>query len=139
MKAKVYVDSDIILDVLIARNPHALNSAKVMSLCEMKKIQGYTSSISLLNVAYVLGKSKLELVKEPIEMIKTLIKVLPTTGKDVDYALSSKFKDFEDAVQSSVAINKGLEYIITRNTKDYKESEIEALTPEQFLKIVDGI
>jgi len=136
MTMKVYIDSDVILDVLIARDPHALNSAKVISLCEERKIQGFTSSIAILNVAYVLGKSKLPLIKSHIQLIKSILKIQPTTAKDIDYALDSEFNDFEDAVQSSVALSKKLEYIVTRNFKDYKSSEVPAITPEQFLKVL---
>lgn len=133
MKQKVFIDSDVLLDVLIAREPHAIKSAEVVNLCEQKKIQGYTSSIAILNIAYVLGKSKLATVKNQIKLVSELIKVLPTTNNDIEWALESEFLDFEDAVQNSVANRKGLDILITRNIKDYKASTITVHTPESFL------
>ena len=133
MKPKIFIDSDILLDVLIAREPHAIKSAEVINLCELNKVKGYTSSNAILNIAYVLGKSKLANVKKQIKLISELIEVLPTTNKDIEWALESEFKDFEDAVQNSVAARKGLSVLVTRNVKDYKVSKLSVHTPKSFL------
>lgn len=137
MQKRVFIDSDVILDVLLARDPFAINSAKVLNLCEISQIQGFTSTTTLLNTAYVLGKSKMTAVRAPLLLIRDLIQVLSITPEDINYGLLSDFLDFEDSVQSSVALNANLEFIITRNVKDYITSEVKAITPEQFLNLFD--
>ena len=67
-------------------------------------------------------------------MFKTLVTVLPVTDKTVELALSSDFKDFEDALQYFTAIENNVKTLLTRNLKDYKTAEITVMTAEQYLK-----
>ena len=67
-------------------------------------------------------------------MFNTLVNVLPVTDKTVELALSSDFKDFEDALQYFTAIENNVKTLLTRNLKDYKTAEITVMTAEQYLK-----
>jgi len=67
-------------------------------------------------------------------MFKTLVNVLPVTDKTVELALSSDFKDFEDALQYFTAIENNVKTLLTRNLKDYKTAEITVMTAKQYLK-----
>ena len=74
-----------------------------------------------------------EIVKEKIRKFKTIAKTADLTDKIIDKGLSSKFGDFEDALQYFCALKTGSSIIITRNEKDFKSSEIPVFNPEEYL------
>jgi hypothetical protein len=83
--------------------------------------------------------AKHEKVIEKLKLLLTILNVLKMDKSTIEKALNSDFKDFEDALQNFSAVNFGeIEAIITRNIKDYKRSEIGVLTPESFVKLING-
>jgi predicted nucleic acid-binding protein len=66
---------------------------------------------------------------------KTLVTVLPVTEKTVELALSSEFKDFEDALQYYTAIENNIQTLLTRNLRDYKHATISVMTAEDFVQV----
>ena len=140
MKDHFFIDSDVIIDVLSLRPEFLMNSARVLTLVDQKKIVGYTSSLCLVNCNFVLERAKVEDRPEKIAMIRNLLTILPCTVKDIDDSIQSKFVDFEDGVQHAIAVNSAMcKIIITRNIKDYAASKLEVLTPEQYLKTIGKI
>lgn len=140
MGFKIFVDSDVIIDFLIDRQPHVVSSSKIFDLCDKSLISIFTSSLCINNVHYVvkkiIGDRK---AREVISELLDLIDVLDVSVDDLQSALKSDFKDFEDAIQHSVALKeKGLKSIVTRNTKDYKNSKIAIFTPDTFIKMIEN-
>ena|SRR4030042_1438723 len=136
MKDKLFIDSDIILDIALSRDPHFLSSSLILSLIESKLLDGFTSSIIISNLYYILRK--LESHKIAIDFItklRLIIKILPVTDETIKLALESKFKDFEDALQYYTAILNNIDYLITRNVKDYARTDIKVHTPDEFIKL----
>jgi predicted nucleic acid-binding protein len=138
MVIKVFVDSDIIIDFLIDRQPHAVSSSQLFNLGDSGIIKLYTSTLSINNVHYiirrVLGTNR---SKEIILELLDLLEVLEVTKTDITSALKSDINDFEDAIQHSVAIKVDkINSIVTRNTKDYKRSKISVFSPDAFLKLI---
>ncbi|XDD52983.1 type II toxin-antitoxin system VapC family toxin [Leptospira sp. WS4.C2] len=136
MIQNVYLDSDVIIDYLYAREPFFQESVELISLIENKKIKGYISSLIIWNIFYILAKytnekSARALIKE----FKTIIEIIPIDEKIIDLALNSSIKDFEDSIQYFAAKSKKIKYIITRNKKDYPNGEIKPLSPKEFLTI----
>jgi predicted nucleic acid-binding protein len=136
MIQSVYLDSDIIIDYLYAREPFFKESVELISLIEKKKIKGYISSLIIWNIFYILAKytnekSARELIKE----FRTIIEIIPIDEKIIDLGLDSSIKDFEDSIQYFAAKSKKIKYIITRNKKDYPDGEIKPLSPKEFLTI----
>lgn len=131
---KIFLDSDIILDALLRRDPFYLSAANIMALMYHKQIRVVTSSVVFVNVHYFLNKSipanKMLLLKE----LRNSIAIINVGENIIDQALNSEFSDFEDAVQYFAAKSIKADFIITRNTKDYKHSTIPVLTAEQFLR-----
>jgi len=132
----VLIDSDVILDFFFDREPFSENTARVLSLCEKKIINGYITPIILSNVYYLLSqKGKQEKVIEKLKSLVSFLEILNVDKNAIISALNSDFKDFEDAIQNYSAEQNGtINTIITRNIKDYKKSNIGVLTPEDFLK-----
>ena len=80
-------------------------------------------------------KLKIHDVKSVISRLGKIISILPCSSKDIDNSINSKFKDIEDGIQNSIAINSGkCKIIITRNIKDYGHSELEVMTPDKYLE-----
>ncbi|EPF47696.1 PIN domain-containing protein [Treponema vincentii] len=135
MTKKIFVDSDIVLDVLCKRDPYYEYAAKVFSLADMKKLTVYTTSLVVANVYYILRKAiGIEKSKEALRKLRLLVKIISVEEREVDLALNSSFSDFEDALQYYTAVKHGMETLLTRNIKDYKERDLIIQTPEQFIK-----
>jgi predicted nucleic acid-binding protein len=136
MKDKLFIDSDIILDIALNRQPHFHSSALIVSSIEIKLFDGYTSSVIVSNIYYIIRK--IESHKRAIDFIsklRLLIKVLPVDDEVIKKSLESNFKDFEDAIQYYTALSNHINYIITRNVRHYTRSEIHVHTPEQYIKM----
>ncbi|MCC6369899.1 MAG: PIN domain-containing protein [Bacteroidia bacterium] len=131
---KVFVDTDVCIDLLSGRKPFNKTAEILFSLADNGKIKIYVSSLSFANIDYVLrSQYSTTHSRQIIAKFKTLVKVLPVDSKTIDLAIASDFNDFEDAIQYSCAIEYNLTTIITRNIKDYKKATIKILTPETFV------
>lgn len=137
MESKIFVDTDVIIDLLVDRQPHAAAASIIFDLADKKKLKVCTSSLCFNNVHYIIRKELGD--KKTREIIGELLKVvevLSVSGKDISNAVTSEFKDFEDAIQHSVAISgKAVNTIVTRNTKDYKKSKIAVFNSDTFVKM----
>ena len=130
----VFIDTDVIVDFLTDRKPFSLESAKIFSLIDQKKIKGCVSSLSFSNLYYVLRKfGTHKKVISSLQDLSELVDILKVDSDIVKSALTSDFKDFEDSIQYFAAQeHKNVDCIITRNIKDYKDSSLPVMTPETF-------
>ena len=136
MKEKVFIDTDVILDVALARNPFFPASKMILAMAENNFIIGSISSNCIANIYYILRKLGGDIkAREFISNIVKYISVITINHQSVLKALKSKFSDFEDALQYYSALENQCEYIITRNIEDYKNSKINILLPEEFAKM----
>jgi predicted nucleic acid-binding protein len=133
----LFVDSDIILDLLAKRDPYYIHAANLFTLIDRKEIGAFTSPIVFANLHYLLKKltSNTSALKS-LRKLKTLINILPVDEKVIEQSLNSEFTDFEDAIQYFTAINNGINIIVTRNKTDYKKSKIKILTADEYLKTI---
>ena len=131
----VFIDTDVIVDFLTDRKPFSLESAKIFSLIDQKKIKGCVSSLSFSNLYYVLRKfGTHKKVISSLQDLSEMVDILKVDSDIVKSALTSDFKDFEDSIQYFAAQeHKKIDCIITRNIKDYKDSSLPVMTPETFL------
>lgn len=135
--AKILIDTDVILDFFFDLEPFSENAAKILSLCESKEITGFVTPVIISNVYYLLRQTaKHEKVIEKLKMLVSITDVLVINKDSILQALNPEFKDFEDALQNySAELNKEIDIIITRNTKDYKNSSLGVMTPDNYLKM----
>jgi len=132
---KLFIDTNIVLDLLAHRMPFYTEAAKLFSLADKKKVKLSISALCLADANYILSRQKPEMeVRTILRRFKVLVHVLPLDDKITDLALNSEFKDFEDAVQYFTAIENDQDTIITRNQPDYKESKIPVMTAGEFIK-----
>ncbi len=133
---RVFIDSDIILDVLAKRNAFYIYAAKLFTLLDKGDVYGFTSPIVFANIHYILRKEKSKkYALKSLRKLKSLISILPIDEKIIELALDSSFNDFEDAIQYHTAKSYEVNFIITRNKKHYKQSKISICTAEEYLKI----
>ena len=133
---RVLIDSDVILDSLFDRKPFADDSSTILSMCESGKIRGFLTPLIYSNVYYLLRRiAKHDKVIEKLKQLLEITDVLHMDKKVIENALNSKFKDFEDSLQNYSAVNNGnIDLILTRNLKDYKNSELGVFTPETYIR-----
>lgn len=132
---KVLIDTNIILDVLCNRKDFVEESSKVFKLCEVKKIMGYISALSIANIVYIMRKElDTEKVKEILEKLSLIFEVVDLKSDELKRASSLDFKDYEDAIQSVQANRIKANYIITRNIKDYNKSKVTTIKPSELIE-----
>ena len=139
MMYKLLVDSDVVIDFFTDREPHANPASELFELSQQGSLQLYLSAVSINNIYYIvrrfLGHKK---TLEVVETLTEMTQIVGTTKKEIIQALKNNFKDFEDSVQYSSALSVvDLDAIITKNTKDYRNSSIAVMTPLNFLKMKD--
>lgn len=133
--SKLLIDTNVVLDLLSKREPFYDSVAKIFSLADKNKLKLSISSLTFANTNYVLTRLKSAIEsREILRRFRVLVQVLSLNDKIIDLALNdSNFKDFEDGLQYYTAIENGQNIIITRDLKDFKESKIPVMTPEEYL------
>ncbi|MBR4823612.1 MAG: PIN domain-containing protein [Spirochaetaceae bacterium] len=131
---KIFVDTDVILDLLAERIPFFHFSAVLFTFAEMNKLELYTSPLILANTFYILRKQLgNDEAKNALRKLRILLHVVESSESIIDKALNSDFTDFEDAIQYYTALDHGIKIILTRNVRDYKNASVIVQTPEAFL------
>ena len=132
---KLFIDSDIILDLLIERDDY-ISAAQLLSRIYNGEFEGYTSPLVVANVYYIItkyeGKNK---ALESIKRIRQILSIIPIDEQIIDEAIIRDSKDFEDAIQFIAAEKNSLSCIITRNKKDYIGCKIPVQTAKEFINI----
>ena len=133
----VLIDTDVILDFFFDREPFSENAARIFSLCESGKIKGFVTPVICSNTYYLLRQiARHEIVIERLSKLMTFMDVISMNREVVIQALSSGFKDFEDALQNFASAHSGIvDVVLTRNVKDYSKSDLGVLTPGNYLKL----
>ncbi len=136
MIKRALVDTDIILDVALARTPFLESSKLVMAIFENYISIGHITSNEVTNIYYILRKVGGD--KDARILISKLLQyltVLSIDHSDIQNSLQSEFSDFEDGVQHFAALSNQCDCIVTRNVDDYRKSKIPVYSPIEFLSI----
>lgn len=131
----LFLDTNILLDLLANRVPFNKHAIALFKGVEQQKYTLYTSSHSIATCYYLLQKHGPEKkLRETIQHLLDYLSVLSVDERIIKKSLKSPHKDFEDAIQMNCAYsNPSINFIITRNTRDFKLAELEVLTAEEFL------
>lgn len=135
----VLVDTNVIMDFMMKREPYAEDAIRIIDLCNRKQLTGYIAAHTISNLFYILRKDFT--VSQRKEMLTALCGIFEISGIDRSKILAALdnqgFTDFEDCLQMECALEIGAEYIITRNTSDFRNSGISAVEPKIFLEMID--
>ncbi len=134
---RILLDTNVILDLLLDREPFSEHSALLISKIEKGEIVGVLCATTVTTIYYLVNKSlsKKEADKS-LELIFSLFEIASVNRIVLETAKDLKFKDFEDAVIYASAIHSKIDVVITRNIKDFKMKEIPIYEPVEFLKIL---
>ena len=133
----VLIDTNVIIDYLLTREPHFESSSKIMEKCAARELKGYIAFHSVPNLWYILRKIPEDKRRE---WLMDICEFLETAGVNHNQVLRAiqmeKFKDFEDCLQEECAVEVMADYIVTRNPGDYKTSRIKVIEPGEFVKLL---
>jgi len=130
----IFLDTNVLIDLIDKREPFYNEIAIIASLAENKKVKLAASSLSFVNAVYVISRNIEErIVLDALKKFRIICEVSTIDEIVIDKSLISNFDDFEDAVQYFSAVHHQSEVILTRNKKDFKNSEIPVMTPTEFL------
>lgn len=131
---KVFIESDVVLDFLTKREPFHEEAMQIFEYANHGKLKLFVSSLSVNNINYVVSKlESAEKTKKKLIALLELIEILPVGKSTVKKSLFSDFRDFEDGLQNFCAEEGKLTTIVTRNTRDYSNSQLVIQTPKEFL------
>ena len=132
---KILIDTNVILDVLCDRTDFVESSSKIWKLCEVEKIDGYISALSIPNIVYILRKELTpEKTQQIIEQLLMIFHIADLKSSDIRKAANMKTSDYEDAIQMVCAQRMKVDFIVTRNIKDFIESKVPAMKPDELLE-----
>jgi predicted nucleic acid-binding protein len=133
----ILFDTNVVLDVLMNRAPHAQAAAQLLVLVEHKKLNGLLGATSVTTIHYLLRKSLgLTLTKKHLRTLLSLFNVAPVDWDILSDALSLNFPDFEDAVLHEAARHAGAAGLVTRDVRGFKRSKLRVYSPIELLKTV---
>lgn len=132
---RVLIDTNVILDVWLARDPFLNDSAKLLSAAEAGVITGVICPTTLTTLHYLVKKTRGDAkARSLIDGLLQICEVGSLRKKEIAVALKSKMRDFEDAVIEAVALESEVEVIATRNLADFKKSRVPAREPQKIIR-----
>ena len=131
---KLFLDTNIVIDFLSGRKPFADDAIALFQLADNHEVELVVSDLTLVNTVYVLQRLHypIESVYEALNNIRPLISIVPIGESIIDMCLQRKSNDFEDEVQYFAAVNAEVDYIVTRNKKDFDFGDETAITPKEL-------
>lgn len=131
---KIMFDTNVILDVLLDREPFSKDASFLLSKVERSEISGYLCSTTITTIHYLTSKALgNKAAARHIQSLLSLFIIAPVNRVVLEKAVVSKFKDFEDAVLYEAAYHAGAKYIVTRNPLDFKYSGLPVFEPGEFI------
>jgi len=131
---RIFLDTNIILDLLAERKPFYESIAKLATLADQKKLALVTTLLSFTTIEYILKRNEnAEIVIDKLRKFKIICEVCDVNEEIVEKGLNSNFKDFEDSIQYYSAVEANCSIFITRNGKDFKNSSLPIMNAEEYL------
>lgn len=132
---KVLIDTNIIMDVALQRQPFFAASNQLFSLVQHQQFEGYVSASTFGDLYYLIRKEQgRDLALDFLRRLATICRIANVNEAAISMALTANFRDFEDAIQYSTAIINQLDAIVTRNPQDFTNVSLRILTPTQLIQ-----
>lgn len=134
---KLLLDINVLLDLVLAREPWAGSAAQLLAAVESGQAEGLVAGHTLTTVHYIVeqqeGRGK---ALQALTDLLRLVEVVPIEKPDFHQALALDIKDFEDAVQAAAALKIGADYLVTRNEKDFRSCPVPTIQPATILSLL---
>jgi len=135
---KILIDTNVFLDAMMNRVPWAQAAQELLIAAAEEKVTGCVSANSFTDIYYILRKhlQDKEKAKQALLQLLPSIEVLDINGSDCEQALDMPLTDFEDALLACNGKRHGVDYIVTRDKKHFDGSPVDAISPEEILKLI---
>ena len=135
---RIFVDTDVILDLLLAREPFFAAAARLFQLLQERRVEGWTSPVIFANLFYILRQAMpAPQALANLRKLRLLLGVATLDEGIVDHALASSFSNFEDALQNYTATQHDLQILVTRNKRDFKASDLRILDAAECVHLIE--
>lgn len=135
----VFIDTNVLLDALLQREPHLRAAAEIWSLVDAGKVAGYVSAISLNNAYYLIRRQENRATaREAMRLMMRAFSVVPLDESVIEKSTRAAIDDFEDAIQYYSALAVRARYLVTRDSAHFPKRGVEIVSPEHFLAIAFG-
>ena len=133
---KLLIDTNVVLDVLLRREPFFRTAAEVLNLTQLDEVREYVSASTITDIYYIANKQMKDrdAVRDLLKRLLMVVSVAAVSKREIQNALNLAWGDFEDSVQYSVALLNEMDGIVTRNPSDYQEANMRIWLPEQALE-----
>lgn len=137
---KILVDTNVIIDALTSREPWNESAEWIFLLGANHIVDMYITASSATDIYYIIRKHmhNIQAAKQIMGKLYSLMGILEVTGTDCMEAIASPIADYEDAVVEKVASRKNMDYIVTRNIKDYQNGSVKAVLPNDFIELMEN-
>ena len=134
---KLLIDTNVVLDVLLRREPFSKTAAEVLNLTQRDDVREYVSASAITDIYDIANKQLKDraAVRDLLERLLKIVSVAAVSEQEIRNALNLTWADFEDSVQYSVALLNEMDGIVTRNPDDYQEANMRIWLPEQALEL----
>ena len=134
---KLLIDTNVVLDVLLRREPFFRTAAEVLNLTQLDEVREYVSASTITDIYYIANKQMKDrdAVRDLLKRLLMVVSVVAVSEREIQNALNLAWGDFEDSVQYSVALLNEMDGIVTRNPSDYQEANMRIWLPEQVLEL----
>ena len=134
---KIFIDTNILLDVILRRDGFYKNSAEIWADCELGKVQGYVSAISLNNMHYVMRKLVAsDIALKYVRFVLNVFSIVPLDDAILRLSVDFPQKDFEDAIQMFSAVQVKADCIVTRDIAHFSNDYISIVSPEEYCDLI---
>ena len=134
---KLLIDTNVVLDVLLRREPFFRTAAEVLNLTQRDEVREYVCASTITDIYYIANKQMkdCDAVRDLLKRLLMVVSVVAVSEREIQNALNLAWGDFEDSVQYSVALLNEMDGIVTRNPSDYQEANMRIWLPEQALEL----
>jgi len=134
---KLLIDTNVVLDVLLQREPFCRTATAVLNLTQRDDVREYVSASAITDIYYIANKQMKDrdAVRDLLKRLLMVVSVAAVSEREIQNALNLAWGDFEDSVQYSVALMNEMDGIVTRNSSDYQEANMRIWLPEQALEL----
>ena len=134
---KIFIDTNILLDVILHRADFYKQAAMIWADCESRKVQGYVSAISLNNMHYIMRKMVApDVALEYVRLVLNVFSIVPLDESILRLAVDLPQKDFEDAIQTFSAVQIKANCIVTRDKSHFSSNYMPVITPAEYADLL---
>lgn len=133
-----YIDCNILLDFLLQREPYAYAAGKLIELTEQQRVKSYLSPLTLATTHYLLSRyANKKLADTFVSDASRVFQFVDMTALSTEQAITHRYKDFEDDLHYYTALAGSMDYLVTRNKKDFKNKGLQLVTAEELILVIE--